>query len=251
MHSTLPLILLVSEDLMLGLRVEQVVRQLDARLLILHEEADLLPALRQGPRLLLVDAGNAGAGRAVRWIHLVRRWTRDLPLIGFVPHVQVQARAQALAAGCTEVWTRGRFMRELPQLIGQYTAPPPETDGCDAPAPALLREGLILLNAGHYYRCHDLLEQAWMAEERPCRLLYQAILQLAIALYQAGRGNRLGSEKMFARALGKLVMLPDRCQAIDVLALRQQCRSLWEAVARGAPLPPNPLVITLPPDASN
>ncbi len=226
-----PVILAYTRDMMLTLRIEQVARLLGVRVLIISQVAQLLPALRHGPRLMLVDAGAPDSSDVKQAITLARQWTRDMPIVGFVPHVNESAREQVLAAGATEVWTRGRLLKNLPHLVSRNTAPPPSLPGCSDPPPPLLLEGLRLFNQGAYYRCHDALEEAWRAEDRPCRLLYQGILQLAIALHHIQKQNWQGADKMFARATGKLQRLPDTCQGIDVAYLRSQCHDLWQLLA--------------------
>ena len=92
---------------------------------------------------------------------------------------------------------------------------------CEEPLPKLAREGIARFNAGEYYAQHDLFEEQWMATEGPVRDLYRAILQVGVAYYQIERGNYRGALKMLQRSVQWLLILPDRCQGVDVARLRE------------------------------
>lgn len=69
-----------------------------------------------------------------------------------------------------------------------------------------MRHGLILLQAGKWYEAHEWLEQAlWnrlpLSQEK---LFVQALIQLAVAAYHAQRHNRVGAQRLAARAQFKL-----------------------------------------------
>ncbi|HXF68495.1 MAG TPA: DUF309 domain-containing protein [Thermoflexus sp.] len=100
--------------------------------------------------------------------------------------------------------------------------------GCDEPLPEMVRRGLEQFNAGEYFEQHETLEQAWRAEMRPVREIYQGILQIGVACYQIERGNYAGAVKMLRRGLAHLAGAPDRCQGIDVARLREEARRLLD-----------------------
>ncbi len=98
---------------------------------------------------------------------------------------------------------------------------PGATDcACAEPLPARALEAIRLFNAGEYYLQHDVLEALWRDEPRPIRNLYQGVLQVGVAYYQALQGNRRGALKMLRRSARWLDGLPDVCQGVDVAALR-------------------------------
>jgi hypothetical protein len=53
------------------------------------------------------------------------------------------------------------------------------------------------------------------------RDLYRAVLQVGVAYYQIQRGNYRGALKMLQRSVQWLVVLPDRCQGINIARLRE------------------------------
>jgi len=52
-----------------------------------------------------------------------------------------------------------------------------------------LSQGIGLFNDGEFFRCHEVLEEAWRLERRPRRLFLQALIHLAVGFYHAKRGN--------------------------------------------------------------
>lgn len=103
-------------------------------------------------------------------------------------------------------------------------------EGCDESLPDEAMEAIRLFNAGDYYHQHDRLEVLWRAEPRRVRDLYQGILQIGIAYFQAGRGNGRGAMKMALRAERWLSGLPNDCQGVDVKTLRADGERLRAAL---------------------
>jgi len=94
------------------------------------------------------------------------------------------------------------------------------SDWCREPAPPLLRRGVEQFNRGEFFEQHETLEELWRAEPRPVRNLYQGILQIGVAFHHLHRNNFHGTVYMLRRGSLYLGRLPDRCQQIDVAALR-------------------------------
>ncbi|MFD0869977.1 DUF309 domain-containing protein [Paenibacillus residui] len=65
-----------------------------------------------------------------------------------------------------------------------------------------------------YFECHEVLEELWLEEGR--NLLYQGLLQVAVALYHFRNGNKNGARKMFAQAIDKLRKYPPDSLGIDL-----------------------------------
>ena len=96
-------------------------------------------------------------------------------------------------------------------------------------------EGLELYNAGEYFECHEVLENAWRAEKGPVRELYRGILQVAVGYYHIRRGNYVGALKMFKRCRRWLAPFPDTCQGINLARLRQDLQAVEDAIIRSGP----------------
>ncbi len=228
-----PTILVYSHDLFFSVRIQDVIERLGGRMALVQSAADLAAGLGEVPVLAIVELDPAGQGDWIHAVHYAQRWTRGIPIVAFGSHVDTAAREAARRAGCQHVWAKSHFMAELPTLVQSYVAPSADLQGCADAPDERVREGIRLFNAGAYYRCHDALEAAWVAEHRPCRALYQGILQLAIALHQVEQGNYEGADKMFRRAINKFQRLPERCQGLDVAGLLATCRDLHRLLIDG------------------
>ncbi len=103
---------------------------------------------------------------------------------------------------------------------------------CGEPLPPEALEALERFNRGDYYKQHDLFEALWMRETRPIRDLYRAILQVGIAYYQIEQGNWRGGHKMLLRSIQWLALLPDRCQGVDIGALKADAAAVRAELER-------------------
>lgn len=230
-----PTILLSTTDLFFGARIQDVIEKLGGRVQWPRTAAELAAQLGEVPVLAIVELGPGGQGDWMQAVQDARKWTRGIPILAFGAHVDTAAQAAAQAAGCDFVWSKNRLARELPALVARYLAPAAELDGCADAVNDLVRQGVALYNQGQYYKCHDALEAAWVAETRPCRHLYQGILQFAVALHHIEQGNFTGADKMFRRAINKFQRLPPRCQGFDVAALLQSSRDLRQRLIELGP----------------
>jgi hypothetical protein len=233
MPNALPTVLIYTADLFFGLRIQDVVEKLGGRALAVSSSAELAAGLADVPALAIIELGASQDWIAA--VHEARKRTRGVPIAAFGSHVDMAALAAARQAGCDFVRTKGRFMEELPALVERHLRPAADLPGCDETPNDRVREGLQLFNQGQYYPCHDALEKAWVAEERPCRALYQGILQLAIALHHIEGGNYDGADKMLRRAIAKFQQLPPTCQGIDVAELLRTCRRLQQTLLELGP----------------
>jgi predicted metal-dependent hydrolase len=106
---------------------------------------------------------------------------------------------------------------------------------CSAPLPSEARRGLQLFNAGEYFEAHEALENAWRAESGSIRLLYQAILQVAVTYLHIQRGNYEGAIQLAARAMPKLEKWPPACRGVDVAGLRRDFATILEKLTSLGP----------------
>ena len=67
-----------------------------------------------------------------------------------------------------------------------------------------LETGLELIRRGEYFAAHEELEDAWRAAEPAERDFFQGLVHVAVAWYQAGRGNRVGCERQLEKAARRL-----------------------------------------------
>ena len=88
-------------------------------------------------------------------------------------------------------------------------------------------------NRGFYFECHDTIEDLWSGLRGPSRDFFQGLIQVSVAFYNLGNGNRAGAESMTRRALKRFERYPDRYFGFDLAAQREALRRLLEHIARG------------------
>lgn len=78
--------------------------------------------------------------------------------------------------------------------------------------------GIKLFNEGHFFDCHEVLEDFWKQESEPDRQLTQGIIQVAVAYYHLGRGNRMGALKLFKRGRQRILGFDKSSRGLDLAA---------------------------------
>jgi uncharacterized protein len=94
--------------------------------------------------------------------------------------------------------------------------------------------GLAHLRAGRYFEAHEELELAWRAASPEERDFYQGLVHVAVAWYQAGRGNRVGCERQLEKAARRLGPYAPRHEGIHVASVLEQVRAAAEVVRGGS-----------------
>jgi len=159
--------------------------------------------------------------------------TRRMPILCFGPHEDADLLKEAKRVGGNYVLGRSKFTADMPAIFQKY-ARIPNYEGlqnwCAEPLPDLVLEGIDLFNQGHFYKCHDALEEAWRADSGAGRNLYKGILQVGIAYFQIERGNYRGALKMLLRARQWFEPLPDSCRGVNVRALQANMERVHTAV---------------------
>ena len=94
--------------------------------------------------------------------------------------------------------------------------------------------GLELIRAGEFFAAHEELELAWRAAADPERDFYQGLVHVAVAWYQAGRGNRVGCERQLEKAERRLTPYAPAHRDVDLESVLGQVRDARETVASGS-----------------
>jgi DNA-binding NtrC family response regulator len=74
------------------------------------------------PRLVVVDLN--ARGNPLDAVARMRANAAEIPLLGFLSHVQVDLADRARAAGCHDVMPRSKFTRDLATILGQAKSEP-------------------------------------------------------------------------------------------------------------------------------
>lgn len=111
----------VLNDLMFTVKIQDAAKRAGMGALFVKSQAEALAQAKQKPAALILDL-NYGAAKPLELIAALKQdaETRELPLIGYVSHVQVDVRQAAEEAGCDVVVARSAFVQNLPELLGRF-----------------------------------------------------------------------------------------------------------------------------------
>ena len=108
-----------------------------------------------------------------------------------------------------------------------------------------LARGLELIRAGAYFDAHEELEDEWREAPPEERDFLQGLVHVAVAWYQAGRGNRYGCERQLAKARRRLSPYAPSHRGLHVGALLERLDlvepDLLQHAVQGDVQPPVPL----------
>ncbi len=229
-------IILLVDDLLFLPRLADNLTHLGFQPLAATTEADLSKALFTAPVLVIVDLFS----QSFNWEALVRlvkgpgKKAVHVPVLGFGPHVDLELRERALAAGCNVVVGRGAIASQLPHLVEKHKWII-DKDRCLDEPPPLVLEGIRLFNQGDYYTCHEVLEDAWNEESTPVRVMYQGILQIGVACYHIQNKNWRGAMKVLERGIPKTGRFAPVCMGVDITRLLAQAQTLRQELVRLGP----------------
>ncbi len=105
-----------------------------------------------------------------------------------------------------------------------------------------LGDGLALMRARRYFEAHEELELAWRACAPEERDFFQGLVHVAVAWYQAGRGNRVGCERQLDKATRRLAPFAPRHRDVAVAGLLEHVVAAQALVRAGSLELPAPRV---------
>lgn len=237
MATTPGAIVCLEPDLFVATRLADVIQACGGQSIIIDTPEAMLAAVDAAfPVLILVDLNTPGDwGTAISRCKL-RPQTRNIPLIAFGSHVDVETLKAARRAGADHAWARSKMMEELVQVVKRHLVPPVTyLDGWDAPLSQLAHAGVEAFNRGDYFLQHEEFEAAWLAEPRPIRVLYQGILQIGLAFLQIQRNNWVGAIKMFRRGLPRLRPLPPVVQGLQLAPFYAAAAAIHQEISALGP----------------
>jgi predicted metal-dependent hydrolase len=97
-----------------------------------------------------------------------------------------------------------------------------------------LEQGLELIRHGEFFAAHEELELAWRAADAAEKDFFQGLVHVAVAWYQAGRGNRVGCERQLEKAARRLAPFAPAHRGVDVERVLGQVRTAASTVAGGS-----------------
>jgi predicted metal-dependent hydrolase len=94
--------------------------------------------------------------------------------------------------------------------------------------------GISLFNQGHYFECHEVLEEIWTPERGPRRLFLQSLIHFAVGLYHVQCANPVGATRQFRKGLRKLSAYLPQCEGIDTARLHRDASLALQHIEAGA-----------------
>ena len=102
--------------------------------------------------------------------------------------------------------------------------------------PQGITRGLQLYAAGEFFEAHEVMEDVWRLEPGSVRVLYQGLIQAAVACHHVTRGNRAGALKMAEAARPKIAAFADGRHDIDLPGLAAALGRLADELRSGLAL---------------
>ena len=111
----------VLSDLMFMVKIQEAAKRAGVEPVFVKSQEEALAQAGEGPALMILDL-NYAAGEPLDLISALKgeEGTREIPLLGYVSHVQVDLRRAAEEKGCDVVVARSVFSQSLPELLGQF-----------------------------------------------------------------------------------------------------------------------------------
>jgi len=105
-------------------------------------------------------------------------------------------------------------------------------------------EGIELFNEGRFFECHEAWEEAWKRSRGDDKLFYQGLIQAAVAILHAQRGNRDGAQSLYDKAMAKLGPVPAWHMGLAIGELREDLARFVQAAlsAKKEDLPSPPRI---------
>lgn len=118
----MPSVVAVVDDLFFVSKLQETARLVGAQLAIVRAAAFHLDDLRQQKPALIIFDLNTTAGNAAELIRQLKSDAelKEIPVMAFFSHVQVELQRAAQEAGCDQILPRSQFTATLPQLLRQF-----------------------------------------------------------------------------------------------------------------------------------
>jgi hypothetical protein len=120
----MPYILALVDDLMVLSRIREAARGAGLEVRTPRRPSDVLAGVRDGGRIVLVDAdsGRLSWAESLAALRENAGGTGSPSVVGFYSHVHSHRAEDARAAGCDRVLPRSAFVKELPGLLAEAAA---------------------------------------------------------------------------------------------------------------------------------
>jgi CheY-like chemotaxis protein len=115
-------VLVAVDDLFFSTKIAETARRLGIAIAFAGSQDEVIArALTERPALVVIDL-NATRLTPIETIGQMKddAELRDIPIVGFLSHVQADLKVRATIAGCDRVLPRSVFSARLPMLLAEY-----------------------------------------------------------------------------------------------------------------------------------
>jgi len=114
-------IVAVLDDLFFTVKIMDAAKRAGIEIVFVKDEAKVLELAKRHPSLIIFDLNT----KAVNSVALIQELkndpeTKDVNLLAFVSHVQVELKKEAQAAGADTVMPRSAFSANLPAILQRH-----------------------------------------------------------------------------------------------------------------------------------
>jgi predicted metal-dependent hydrolase len=109
----------------------------------------------------------------------------------------------------------------------------------------LFDQGIKLFNQGEFFDCHEVWEEIWKRSSGPEKMFLQGLIQAAVAILHAQRGNLDGAASLYKKSRAKLDRFPPRHAGIALAIFRADLEEFFAAVSNSDLLPPAPKLVLI------
>ncbi len=108
--------------------------------------------------------------------------------------------------------------------------------------------GIDLFNEGQFFECHEAWEEIWKRSDGHAKVFYQGLIQAAVAILHAQRGNLEGARSLYEKASAKLDPIPSEHMGLAIADLRLELSKFIEIASRAdaGPRPAPPQLRRIP-----
>ena len=111
----MPRVVAYMDDLFFQMKLAETAKHLQVEVKVAGNPDALMQLMDPLPKLVIVDLN--ARNTPLEAVQKVRAKQPDLPIIGFLSHVQTDLAAKAKSAGFQQVMPRSQFTANLPQIL--------------------------------------------------------------------------------------------------------------------------------------
>lgn len=114
-------VLVIVEDLFFLAKIREAAKHSGVELQVGRPESASEDLTKLQPAVVILDL-NHRSGRALEALQTIKNsaLTRNVPVLGFLSHVQGELAATARAQDCDRVMARSAFSQRLPEILSSY-----------------------------------------------------------------------------------------------------------------------------------